>query len=154
MDEEDKKICGTCSTIKLLTEFNKNSCKSDGLQTICIACSRAKSKAHYNANKKASRARNKKRIEENKRFILDYLSQNQCVDCGEKDIVVLDFDHLSDKRWNISEMTTSGFAIASIQKEISKCEVRCANCHRRKTAKEFGWYRLMRHENGGSTPSL
>lgn len=29
---------------------------------------------------------------------------------------------------------------ARVWEEIQKCEVRCANCHRRRTAKQFGWY--------------
>jgi hypothetical protein len=27
--------------------------------------------------------------------------------------------------------------------EIDKCDVRCANCHRRRTAADFGWWRHM-----------
>jgi hypothetical protein len=29
-----------------------------------------------------------------------------------------------------------------VKNEIEKCDVRCANCHRRKTAKDFNWYKL------------
>ena len=35
-----------------------------------------------------------------------------------------------------------GYDGASLKQEIAKCEVVCANCHRRRTAKQFGWYRL------------
>ena len=76
--------------------------------------------------------------ERNSKYIRSYLENNCCVDCGEKDPIVLEFDHKGDKRYNISDMTT--FSIEILQEEIDKCEIRCANCHRRKTAKQLGWY--------------
>jgi hypothetical protein len=56
-----------------------------------------------------------------------------CVDCGVGNHIVLDFDHLKDKKYNISRMIHDGFSWAEIKKEISKCEVVCANCHRIRT---------------------
>jgi hypothetical protein len=41
----------------------------------------------------------------------------------------------------ISEMVAGGYPIATIQKEIDKCDVLCANCHRKKTMNERGWFR-------------
>lgn len=79
----------------------------------------------------------------NSQFIVDYLRRNPCVDCGEADFRVLEFDHNGDKKYTISNMA-SGFSIKSIEDEISKCVVRCANCHRRKTCNEFGWYKNIK----------
>jgi hypothetical protein len=62
------------------------------------------------------------------------------VDCGETDPVVLEFDHVRDKLKDIGYMVTVGFSWSAIQLEIEKCEVRCANCHRRKTARVQGIY--------------
>jgi hypothetical protein len=64
------------------------------------------------------------------------------VDCGETDPLVLEFDHLRDKRFNI------GNALpyrnwASILAEIEKCAVVCANCHRRRTARRIGSVRAV-----------
>jgi hypothetical protein len=56
-----------------------------------------------------------------------------CVDCGINNHIILDFDHLHDKKYNISRMIHDGFSWAAIKKEISKCEVVCANCHRIRT---------------------
>jgi hypothetical protein len=56
-----------------------------------------------------------------------------CVDCGENNHIVLDFDHLSNKKYNVSRMIHDGFSWAAIKKEISKCEVVCSNCHRIRT---------------------
>ena len=56
-----------------------------------------------------------------------------CVDCGIVNPIVLDFDHLHDKKYNVSRMIHDGFSWAAIKKEIAKCEVVCANCHRVRT---------------------
>lgn len=60
-----------------------------------------------------------------------------CVDCGYKDHPeALDFDHLPEfiKSANISNLIHRG-PWSAIEAEISKCEVRCANCHRVMTAR-------------------
>ena len=56
-----------------------------------------------------------------------------CVDCGECNPIVLDFDHLKDKKYNVSRMIHDGFSWKAIKKEIEKCQVVCANCHRIRT---------------------
>ena len=59
-----------------------------------------------------------------------------CVDCGEKDHIVLEFDHVrGEKVGSIANMAAS-YSISSLKKEMRKCEVRCANCHRRRHFRE------------------
>ena len=65
-----------------------------------------------------------------------------CVDCGETNPLLLDFDHLRDKRANVSQLVQSGMSWMTVKAEIDKCVIRCANCHARKTAREQGSYRL------------
>ncbi|MBD2564531.1 HNH endonuclease [Nostoc linckia FACHB-391] len=67
------------------------------------------------------------------------IGRGSCVDCGEADPIVLEFDHIQQKKYGISRMVYAGMGVDSISKEIEKCEVRCANCHRRATAKRSGW---------------
>lgn len=98
----------------------------------------AAAKRHYEKN----RANIKRRAYEfkimakarNRAFVSKYLKGNRCVDCGISDIRVLEFDHVrGDKTKNISDMVRDANSIAKIEEEISKCDVRCANCHRIKT---------------------
>jgi 5-methylcytosine-specific restriction endonuclease McrA len=82
-----------------------------------------------------------KRIQEAQQFIWDYLSTHPCRNCGESDPVVLEFNHVRGrKKYNISDMPRRGYSIAAIQSELAKCEVLCANCHRRRTSRERGWF--------------
>lgn len=97
-------------------------------------------KRHYEANKsiyklRASKAKIRHR-ERNRLFVVSYLQSHPCVDCNEADPVVLEFDHVrGDKEKEISRIVNWPKGISAIKSEIAKCEVRCANCHRRKTAK-------------------
>ena len=69
----------------------------------------AASKRHYEANKEKvksrSRKRNKKQLAVNKEYVDKVKSNSGCVDCGETNHIVLDFDHIDgDKYKNISAM--------------------------------------------------
>jgi len=87
--------------------------------------------------------RNKKLIKQNQQLIFDYYRENPCIDCGETNPVVLEFDHRDgvDKKGDISKLVARGLCWERIKEEIDKCDVRCANCHRIRTAKQFGWYK-------------
>lgn len=142
-----KKVCSVCKLPKNpKKDFNKNAHKKDGLQPACKECNRELCNKYYSKNKKKHRAAvaKHKRIykEENRKFILDYFSSHPCVDCGETDARCLEFDHVRGKKTtNISFMLRNVCSIETIKKEIEKCDVRCANCHRKKTADDQGWYK-------------
>ena len=138
--------CSRCKQIKTIEEFNFKE-KTKGIrQYQCKSCSRLYVKQHYENNKayylSKARKRNNKIREEIKRHTWNYLKTHPCVDCGEKDPVVLEFDHISDKIINVSNMYRN-FTLERVVQEIAKCQVRCANCHRRKTAIQFGWYKKL-----------
>ncbi len=68
-----------------------------------------------------------------------------CVDCGGRfPAVAMDFDHISGtKLIGISELRHYN-SLARLQRELEKCEVVCANCHRVRTAareRPWGWQR-------------
>ena len=100
----------------------------------------AAAKRHYEANKQKIKDRSKKRNREqrkrNKAYVQFVKSLNSCIDCGESNPVLLEFDHIrGEKKSNISDMSNQSYSIQTIQKEIDKCEVRCAYCHRAVTYK-------------------
>ena len=74
-------------------------------------------------------------------FVAEYLKAHPCVDCGEDDPIVLDFDHLdgAKKTDTISRMVRNNVTNDRLLEEIAKCVVRCANCHRRRTAQQNFW---------------
>lgn len=114
---------------------------------ICIPCRRANGRNHYRANRDYYVAKAKRRgaqlRAEIQAWILDYLRCHPCIDCGVRDIRVLEFDHRNpdDKVMPVSKLATLGWSLATVQREVSKCDVRCANCHRIKTVEELAWWR-------------
>lgn len=74
--------------------------------------------------------------------LLSYFKSHPCIDCGEPDPVVLEFDHVrGEKAFNISTAIRLGRNWDRVLPEIAKCDVRCANCHRRVTAARGNWYK-------------
>ena len=141
-----KKKCTICKDDKEFEEFNKNKSKSDGLNNVCKKCANEHSRKYYKSNSermiKQINEGNRKRIKENQIKVYEYYSKHSCIDCGEDDPIVLEFDHVTGKKFKpVSLLVSGGYSWSVIEKEMKKCVVRCANCHRRKTAKDFGWYK-------------
>jgi hypothetical protein len=98
------------------------------------------SKRHYRANKKKikarSRQRNIKQTEINRHYVTQLKTNSQCIDCGEDNPLVLDFDHVRGEKIKcISDMVRGAYSLKTLQNEIDKCEIRCSNCHRIATHK-------------------
>jgi hypothetical protein len=115
---------------------------------MCRACRSAYKREHYLANQQryVDQARARKQALRLKRtkYLLAYFAIHPCADCGENDPVVLEFDHLDGE----SKSFDIGHSLPyrnwrSIVDEIEKCEVVCANCHRRRTANRNGTLRAI-----------
>lgn len=146
----EKKLCSKCDKEKHIEEFAFK-CKPKGIKKPhCKECDKKARRKYYENNKERIvediLARNKQIKKKSYQFIWNYFLSHPCVDCGETNPIVLEFDHRdgADKLWTISEMASRrNSSIENIKKEIDKCDVRCANCHKIRTSKQFGWYNFM-----------
>jgi hypothetical protein len=151
------KTCPSCGKQKSLEEFTWK-LKAKGLKhSSCRECMRLYIQKHSKRNTdyyvKKARRRNKAIREESHKRVFEYFSTHPCVDCGETDPIVLEFDHIERKNKDaeVSAMVSSLKSWEKIAEEIEKCEVRCANCHRRRTAKQQGWYLYLTDKHSGLT---
>ena len=116
------------------------------LDSMCRACRSAYGKRHYAANKQrylqnAAALKRRNRLERTK-YLIEYFKTHPCVDCGEGDPVVLEFDHVGEKRFEVTALLAER-RWQSILDEMERCEVVCANCHRRRTARRRGAVRYL-----------
>jgi hypothetical protein len=142
-----EKECGSCGLVKPLSMFPYKNKKLGRRGSTCLACMAAYGREHYARNRakyleKAHRSRGRVNAKNDER-VLAYLLDHPCVDCGETDPLVLDFDHREPSR-KADEVSRLAHRRPwrLVLEEIAKCDVRCANCHRRKTARQFGWSKL------------
>jgi hypothetical protein len=132
-------ICSKCGVEKSLESFPVRRDRPSGRGTICLACGRVYRKAHYASNRDyyILKARNARLILDARllRLLTDYLASHPCVDCGETDVTVLQFDHVDprSKTDEVSSLVRRRSSWDVILAEIQKCDVRCGNCHRRRT---------------------
>lgn len=144
---EEKKLCTSCNNEWPLDHFGVKNKKTGLRQWACKKCARDLSKFYYQKNvdyyKTKSGIRRKVTQKQQQEYIRQYLLIHPCVDCGESDIVCLDFDHVRGEKANdIAHLIRSGGSWNKIIEEMGKCDVRCANCHRKRTARQFGSWRL------------
>jgi hypothetical protein len=139
------KKCSKCNEEKDLNEFSLVfPKKEDGrIRPDCKACVKLRAAIRYKSwskderKVKAQKDHNRAAVVNAKKYVKDYLLLHSCVDCGESDVDVLDFDHVRGiKDQEVSAMANRGYLITSIDTEIIKCDIRCSNCHRKRHAKE------------------
>jgi len=93
----------------------------------------AAQKRHYEKNKDYYINKKSERQKKIRDFINDYKSDLKCERCSETHIGCLEFHHENpnEKEICISEICRTGWGQERILKEIDKCIVLCANCHRK-----------------------
>jgi hypothetical protein len=137
-DEDGFRRCASCERLLPLREFNRH---PRGRQWRCRQCFREYFRTRGDAHREEVRARKARRRREAQDFVISHLLANPCVDCGEPDPVLLEFDHVGPKREHICILVAYGTTLDALRREIASCEVVCANCHRKRTAQRGGWRR-------------
>ena len=130
--------CGRCGAVKPLEAFAWRRKAKGQRHNYCRPCHAEYHREHYLANKAKYVAQAAAHKDELRRartaLLLEYFATHPCVDCGESDALVLEFDHLRDKSFEIAAALVDR-SWERILEEIAKCEVVCANCHRRRTVR-------------------
>lgn len=129
------RTCTQCSRRKPDDQFNWK-ITGKQRQPKCKKCQSAYQKRWYKncRNCKTRAATNRKAsIQQHRQFLVCYLSTHPCIDCGNTDIRVLEFDHLRDKTDTLASLIRRSGSIEHIKTEIEKCDVVCSNCHHIRT---------------------
>jgi hypothetical protein len=116
----------------------------DALQHWCRECFRAYFHARGDAHRQQVAVTQRRRSERARAVVVAHLAEHPCVDCGESDLAVLEFDHVVAGQQRVASLLARGATEEVIRAEIACCDVRCANCHRRVTAQRGGWLRATR----------
>jgi len=129
------KYCSGCKADKDCKEFAKNNSKKDGLQIYCKACKKKYDAAYYQANKEKQLLRNNANRKKYRKKVAEYKLSHGCSCCDENNPCCLDFHHPNkDKDKDVANLLYSPIRL---WKEIKKCVVVCANCHRKIHAGEL-----------------
>ena len=139
------KTCTFCGKAKEVEEFGFRNKAAGKRHEKCKVCVAEAGRAHYERNRQAYISRSAHNTRLRRRLLQDrvwsYLLEHKCVDCEEQDPLVLDFDHLdsNNKSAEIYQLIRDTCRWSVILDELNKCDVRCANCHRRRTSEQFSW---------------
>ena len=130
------KVCYKCKIEKSFECFSKNSYRSDGLSSQCKECHKSYRRNHYLKNKNKVRQQVSNWRNEYKQWFYS-LKNKPCKDCNKSfPYYCMDFDHFEDnKEFDISQAFVNGWSKTRILKEIEKCDLICAICHRIRTHK-------------------
>lgn len=85
----------------------------------------------YKENKISERNHVRRRKKEIKKWFHEFKSKLCCSKCGENHPAIIDFHHTGKKENQVAQMVHWGYSIDKIKKELEKCQVLCANCHRK-----------------------
>lgn len=142
-------LCSTCKESKPEEDFNWK-VRDIKRSTICKLCHKDYRHKHYldNRIKYITKARvyqsiNGRAHSQQQIYAYEYLLHNFCVDCGENNPILLQYDHKNPelKNFSISTGIKEGRSLQEIIEEIKLCDVRCVRCHTLRTSEQFNWHR-------------
>lgn len=144
-------ICHKCEENKPETDFAWEN-KAKGIRhKYCKICHNSEyGRVWYQKNRtkqiRMVAERRRRYKGQNRSFLVEYFKTHPCVDCGETNPVVLELDHIDrkSKKEAVGKLMSDGHSPQVVENELSKCVVRCANCHRIKTSKEQDWYKVRK----------
>ena len=146
MESQVERYCTKCFLQKPIEDFPWKYKALGKRHTVCKECYAKRSSDWYQDNKERQlenvRRKNQNYRELAREYIRDYLSKHPCTICGETDPRVLEFHHVrGEKSIEVSRLIGRGASLDALKAEIEKTEVVCANCHRRLTSDERGWFK-------------
>ena len=146
------KMCTKCHQTKDESEYFIKSASTGYRHAQCKKCYREYRKTysanHYakygDAYRERAKIRRAKLKRQNQIELIRYLQDKACAECGENDIRVLEFDHLEPpkKLLGIARAVNDGRPSAVILSEIHKCQILCANCHKKEQPRNMAGLRL------------
>jgi hypothetical protein len=89
-------------------------------------------------------AKAKAYIKRRQEVVYQYLLSHPCVDCGETNPVILEFDHVRGSKSFAPTTGPLSHNVNAMLAEIAKCDVRCTNCHKRRTARSSCMWRTRK----------
>lgn len=126
LEAKGKRKCSKCEKTKAVSSFQmaiRKGRKKPSREGVCKPCVSIRGKVKHKTKNLDVR-----------KYVFDYLKTHPCVDCGETNVLALEFDHLHSKKFDIGTALGGNTKVASrVKEEIKKCVVRCSTCHRIKT---------------------
>lgn len=146
--ESHSKTCSKCKVSKPVSEFNFKNTAAGVYQSYCKECGKLLTRSHYRNNKRQYLERNIRSFMK-RRELVRQIKSRACADCGiQYPFYVMDFDHREGETKEYELNRIDRMTTRVLLREIEKCDVVCANCHRVRTYK-----RMLEHE-GDNIPSL
>ncbi len=128
-----KIICCRCKNEKDYDEFSFKNKKRNIKQKTCKECFKIVRRKWYEKHKEKIILKNTKNRKKNTLWFIEYKSTLKCSRCTENHPACLDFHHLNpqEKDFSVTAIANGTYSKKRILEEINKCEVLCANCHRK-----------------------
>ena len=131
---QGKRPCNGCGKAKPLSAFQPKvqANGKEGWEGKCKPCVSIRQKTNHALRRKDART-----------YVFNYLKKHPCIDCGETNVLALEFDHVHSKKFDVGTGLITNTTLELLKKEIKKCVVRCSSCHRVKTHLEVNSWRFQ-----------
>ena len=126
------KVCYKCFKDKPLYEFYISKRNKDGYYSYCRACDSITNKEWRKSNKELCRIYSKKDSDKKRKLCIDCKKGLKCIECGENhpSCLVFHYRNPDEKDFDIGGSFYEK-SVERVMSEIAKCDVLCANCHRK-----------------------